>query len=742
MPHIKISSKDAGHDHIVYIKDKLDENGLLGYTSADNGHQHQVIYEPEIPPQQDPQTGQEIPGTPEKITVMPSEGKNSHSHEIGDFLKINPEQYLRKKSRKEDKEQRLGEYLRVYEQTEEDDKFYLEHAPIAEGAYFGDGQWSDEDKALLDEQGRPIITINKIKPKISALIGYESQNSTIPKYLPNEEGDAVLADIITELNYHTLSKNKYPTVRNEVFEDETVTGRGNYCVRLDYSKNLNGDIIVERFPWQDVKYLHHDKKDASDCEGLCAERWISEGKLKLMLPEKLLKEAEKNELFSKDVYSSGDVNIDFSKNGLIDLENNKFKLIQVQKKEYRKRSVILNADDEYYLDGMEGRLSGWLLDKKTKDRLKSIPGFTIIDRMVEEIWIGLFAGAILISDRRSPFSRFTLIPAYASKRGKKVKGVVYDLVDPSRELNKRRSTISEMASKLSGGGYFYDDNTFDSEEDLVKFEEDRSTPGFNVKVSDTERPPRREDAIPIPRDLLLLEQQSTEDLTEISGINEELVGIGSNAESTPLYIERKNSALIGNEYLFSGLALADTALALILIEAYRIVYTPDRVYQILANNNKIKSLEGGIKLGNEPFEKYTQKDIEQLWTNVDMSHYDISIGFGDNTPTKQAADYKTWSKLREQGLELPAEFLLELSPMPPDQKNKLNEIMGAQQQAQAQQKQEELASEQNNIAIENQSKEKIALAEIQSKEKIEFAKLELKRQEIAFKKNNPTSSTK
>ena len=735
MSQLRITSNQENHDHIAYIKSAVeyaDQNGegLIGYTSNENGHAHEIRYVSAKPPIIDPETQQVIqPAKKAEIIVMPA-GKNGHVHTLEELLDIDDKKRRENSTTKDDEKDRLDEYLDIYLDSKSADTFYRNQAEECEAAYFGDGQWDSQTKRDLNEQSRPTLTINKLYPKGKALLGYESQNSTIPKFMPTEDGDQAVSDIFNTLTIHTLAVNDFKSTKNEVFEDIVVTGRGNYLLTVDYTKNLEGDIVIERAPWQDCLYLEHDKKNTEDCEGVVFSRWISEGKLKLLAPKEKLKELEDLGFFSNTRYQKGASLINFETEGLLDQRTKQIRLVQVQKKEFHTRTAIGNLNDDFYLDGMEGRVPGWLLDKKTQDRILSIPEFKKFERIVEEIWVGVFACNVLLFDSLSPFSHFTLIPGYASKRKHKVKGKIYDLLDAQREINKRRSTISDLASKLSSSGSYYDGETFEDEAQKQNYLDLRSTPGFAIEVADLEKRPVRENAVPLPTDLLMLEQQSTNDLNEISGINEELLGANSSANSARLYNERRNSALIGNEYLFNGLASADKLLAKRLLEAYKIVLTPDRVYRILENSNKQLTSQGGLKINNINFERYSPDEIKKIWEVADIAKYDIAVGDTEHSLTKREASLSMWVDLAKQGVSVPPQLILELSDSAPEQKQKLLEMTQQEQQQAMAIEAKKLSIEESKTQLAAQSREKIELLKIQSNERIELAKLDLKAAEL------------
>ena len=236
--------------------------------------------------------------------------------------------------------------------------------------------------------------------------------------------------------------------------------------------------------------------------------------------------------------------------------------------------------------------------------------------------------------------------------------------------------------------------------------------------------------MPLPTDLLMLEQQSTNDLNEISGINEELLGANSSANSARLYNERRNSALIGNEYLFNGLASADKLLAKRLLEAYKIVLTPDRVYRILENSNKQLTSQGGLKINNINFERYSPDEIKKIWEVADIAKYDIAVGDTEHSLTKREASLSMWVDLAKQGVSVPQQLILELSDSAQEKKQKLLEMTQQEQQQAMAIEAKKLSIEESKTQLAAQSREKIELLKIQSNERIELAKLDLKAAEL------------
>ena len=167
-------------------------------------------------------------------------------------------------------------------------------------------------------------------------------------------------------------------------------------------------------------------------------------------------------------------------------------------------------------------------------------------------------------------------------------------------------------------------------------------------------------------------------------------------------MERVKAALVGNDYIVRNLALAEEMLAIRMLDAFKaltkIPGSKEKVYRILMNNDLNKGAVGGVNIGGKPMmpkdgqSGFTMQDLSILWNaDADFAQYDVAIAFGEGSPTKKLADQKMWSELAMQGVGVPPQFILELSDMPVKQKERMNQILQEQMQAQNEMKEKELS---------------------------------------------------
>jgi hypothetical protein len=383
--------------------------------------------------------------------------------------------------------------------------------------------------------------------------------------------------------------------------------------------------------------------------------------------------------------------------------------MDITRREYKERLVIFNPVDEYYLDGEDGAIESWLLDAKTRKRILSIPGFTKDTRRVTEYWVGTFAANIMLYDRLSEFDGYMTIPCYATKRRGRIKGEVYDLIDPQNELNKRTTSYIEALMRLGTNAEIYDDETFNDEMDKQNYEKGRSTPGALLKVANADKPPREKNPPRFPTELLQLAQLSEKHIDLISGFNTEGVAGFRGVQSTPLFRERRNAALANIQYLFDNYNIMLRQLGFRLIEMYRILYTPERIYRILENHSNEMRMKNNdeFTINGQLFENYNPEAIKKIWENPDSLKYDIVIDYGPYYTTKSDENFATFAQLAQQGVPgITADFLLQLRPdIDETQKKRLLNAaqQGQQMQAQLEQQKNNIEIEKTNIAQQGQN---------------------------------------
>lgn len=673
-----------GHSHIAYLP--VDENGAVlrpqSQTSIDRKHGHGLLYHEPMPAVDDlgqpvvDEQGQPIQATEGYWEVMPAE--DGHTHELAGEVERTEEKDDHTDEEKVQKARDLFKAAMDYE------KEAREKAEEAERFYAGE-QWEESDRSLLRSQNRACLTINHVEVAVDTLSGYQRQNRTDTKFLPVEEGDAVVADIYTALLKNIYEQNDFEYVETDVFEDGVVVGRGFFHPYIDYDKNLEGDIVIESFHWADGYAGPHEKKDLSDCEFIAKSKWYNKKRIKQMWPEKAdeiqadyesLLEGQPitHQRIPGDQYNADNNNVVAAQvthdPTYVDVAKKEYRVVEVEVRKPRRVPVLVHDEDGFTLSG-----DGW----KSADlrAVKSIPGFHTIHRRVDNMQTLTIAGSVLLDESTTDDTEFSLIPFYAKKKRGTWWGKVETAKDAQREVNKRRSQSIDVVNKAASYGWFHDDRTFPGPLEARQFEENAAKPGFVQKIASTDRPPTKVEGSRVPAEIVAMEQASLQSLREVMNVNNELLGQQSQAISGIAMVERKKQALLGNEYLFDNLAFTKKLLGRRMVRLIQQVYTPERIIRVLEHRNARMP----VQIGGQPMSKYDPEELQHILSEQDITKYDIVVGESAFSPTNRMANFILLLEMARAGLPIPPDVQIENSPMPQDVRERIMQAMAQQAQA-------------------------------------------------------------
>lgn len=667
------------HYHILY----LNEDAGISALSTDDGHSHEVRYHPPVPPtppEYDQMTGQMIAPPSEGeagwFEILP-DPKDLHTHEIEEYQ-------LTVKKEKQDEDEVIRDILQLYKVAKGCEGESLKKAEESEKFYVGE-QWTNEQKQALEGQARACLTINGIQKHIDEVCGYQRQQRTDLKYLAVEPGDQKAADILNIVTKVILEQCFYAREESEAFEDEVITGRGNLNVYVSFDKNLLGDIIVERFNWKNATYGPHEKKDASDCEFLFKKRWVSKAQAEVLHPK--LKDkieerwqnflssehADVHTQFKDDQYAQSD-NVSWTgfNPELVDIGKKEILILECWRKVWKPANVIAYPEDDFFQNGY-----GWA--EKDLRKLKTIPGFVVIERKEPKIRISTMVGNLLADDEdpaELPIDDFFLIPIYGKKRGNEFWGKVEAAKDPQKELNKRRSQTIDIVNKMASYGWMYDSNTFIDTNEKEKFKRVSSSPGFMIEVQDLSRVPQKVEGVKFPGELVELMALDEQKLAEIMNIS--VQPMGPNESGTAL-LQKTRLKMTGNEFLFDNLSFSKVKLGRLLAALIQKYYTPERIFRLLRRQEQREENQ----IGGQPASDYTEDEVSQILGNTDLTKFDVAVSESTYSPTLQLATFMMAQEMQRNGVPVPPETIIELMPVSQEMKDKM--VFAVQQQSQAQQ---------------------------------------------------------
>lgn len=170
--------------------------------------------------------------------------------------------------------------------------------------YYDNNQWTAEEISELEARGQPIITLNRIKPKVDFLLGNEIATRTDPKAYPRTPMHAEDADAVTDALRYACDKTKYLGKKSEVAKNLACEGTGAFSITGKQSKD-GYEIVVNHIPWDRFYYDPASRaKDFSDAKWLGFMQWMDEDDVIAMAGERgeKLVEACHNDRSTDEIY--------------------------------------------------------------------------------------------------------------------------------------------------------------------------------------------------------------------------------------------------------------------------------------------------------------------------------------------------------------------------------------------------------------------------------------------------------
>lgn len=696
------------HYHINYTDSELGQ----GAMAMADGHTHDLVFNPArparpatpaVPPQIDPNTGQPAidpntgqpdqgqpadpgdPGNPVSSWTVRPGGTDMHTHELQDYPPASV-----KKLTQEEKDEILKECMALWREGRELTEDCRKKGREAEDFRKGK-QWPEDVKRSIEALDRAALTINEVGPAIDMLKGFQMEQRTDLRFLPQEAGDQRVADMLNVVVKKVLDKCCYQREESKVFEDQVVPGFGCLNVYVDFLEDPEGNIIVERFPWDEIVYGPHDKEDLTDCEFEVRSRMQSIARLKQLFDEKA-DEIESNYKDYSGRYPSIDDSRDLGTSGtnadyrnakkadalnytldgtlpLVDVQRKQFRFVQCTRKTYKKMSVLFNVDEEFYYPAY---------DWKQEDiaAAGTLPGFQVVTQNRTRMIITRFCGNVLLSHEDPadlPIHDFFTVPVYAYRQNGEYWGKVEAAKDPQRELNKRRSQLMDNVNRLGATVYYFDPETFYSPSDYESWKKNRSKPGSSHKVNTTDRVPYREEAAPIPDALVQIMQLDQENLQRLLNILPQQDGAN---ESNALFLAKKKGKLTGNQFLFDNLSFAKQRLGKIIVALIQRYYTPERLERLLNSENS----KSPFQVGGDDYSNFTPDEIIELLGTADLLDYDVIVAESSFNATTRLGIAELLLDAMAKGMPIPPELAFKFIDMPADLR--LDITKGLEQQSQ------------------------------------------------------------
>lgn len=533
--------------------------------------------------------------------------------------------------------------------------------------------WSDMYGQIPHNRRRQ-FNFNRIRRVVNMISGWQRRNRKSTVVTPVENGDSETSDQFTKIMMWANQQEGVLETISESFQGALVTGMNLLQVWVDYrSDPVSGNIRVDNCAHNTFLIdPYFRKKDLSDCNAIWKRSYLTRQECMSLLPDHtdmIMSLPSKDDRDGKFNYMPESYNVGPKRLLMYD---------EFYYKDYRSQRMLV--------DSQTGETTEWRSsdEEALKEFLRFYPQITVIESDIPTVRMAVVVQGRVMYDGPNTMGidRYPFVPVLGyynpqmSDYSYRIQGVVRGLRDSQYLYNRRKVIELDILESQITSGFKYKIDALVNPKDIFLAGQGR---GLALKqeaqMTDVEQiiPPQ------IPPSMIQLSELLGREIQEISGVNEELLGSATDEKAGILSMLRQGAGLTTLQILFDQLDRSQKLIGSLMVDIIQSNFTPGKVKKIIE-----------------------QEPTPQFY-NKAFGKYDAAVEEGVNTTTQRQMQFAQLMQLREQGINIPDDIILEATTL----QNKKDLVESVKQ---ANQKQQQLEEMQINVQME-EVKARIKLSE-------------------------------
>jgi hypothetical protein len=515
---------------------------------------------------------------------------------------------------------------------------------------------------------------NMIRRHINMICGRQRQNRKSTITLPLKGNEDPLADDYNKVMKWVEDRDGFQEYLSQSFEGSCDTGMTLLYMYPDYTLDpISGDLFTDCVAYNNFLIdQYFRKQDMSDCNGVWRRRWTSKEGAIALLPE-----------YEKEIRKMKPSNM---KDGRFPIQaelqniamNNLFTYDEFLYRDTRQATMII--------DPVSGEAVEW---EQEEDDRKDLMEMTLAQQpwlQIKKMYVPTVKLSVALGDREvynGPnllnIDQYPCVPSICyyepdvTNYAWRCMGVIRNLRDPQFLYNMRKVIELEILQSQINSGWIF---PIDAVTDVKAFRQ--SGQGFLVPLKAGHLPEevKRIEPAAIPQSLLELSQSLSEDITKISGVNEELLGAATDDKSGILSMLRQGAGLTTLQTIFDKLDYTQRLYGKIRLQAIRKNFSKGKIRNIL-----------GHEADPRFFTSHSQK-------------YSIAVEEGNYSTSQRQMELQQLLHFKELGMGIADKSILRAAFITNKREviADMEEQNAQQQQAQQQQAQQQAQLDQSKIA--------------------------------------------
>ena len=324
--------------------------------------------------------------------------------------------------------------------------------------FYAGSQWDPKDKAKLEREGRPALTLNVIESLVRSMQGIHRALRNDVRFVPVADANLADANLRNQIWLHIQQQNDFDFLESYVYKKGLIMGRAYYDTRMKFDSNMQGDVCITSPRSQDV-ILHPsvDEYAPTTWPEVFTRRWISVNDIEAQYGKDKARHIMNSPI--PDFYDYEDT---FMAQQMGNLPYYQHHHIDTMLMPHNRGHLLLDRQytkvkrKEHFIDLKTGDTSE-IPENWDRNRiaafLEKVPGVSTIKRDVKTICWSVTAGDIVLHEEDSPYKNFTIVPFFPSFIDGITMGAVEPLLDPQRMYNKVTSQELHIINTTANSGW-------------------------------------------------------------------------------------------------------------------------------------------------------------------------------------------------------------------------------------------------------------------------------------------------
>lgn len=527
----------------------------------------------------------------------------------------------------------------------------------------------------LPANRRRQFNFNRIRRVVNMIGGHQRRNRKSIIAVPVENADNETSDQFTKVLMWVVNQEQVLETISESFHGALVTGMNLLQIWVDYrSDPVSGNIKVDNCSYNSFLIDPYFKKsDLSDCNALWKRSFLTKREAISLLPEMT---DEILGLIGQDSGTGRDGKFQFMPESYNYGMKNLLTYDEFYYRDYRTQKMLV--------DSQTGETMEWKSQQEENLELflQTYPSVTMIEQDIPTVRLAIVVQGKVMYDGPNPMGidQYPFVPVLGYYNPQmpyfpwRIQGVVRGLRDAQYLYNRRRAIELDILESQINSGWIYKENALVNPKDVFLSGQGR---GLALKDDAAMSDVQQIQAPQVPPSMIQLSELLAKEVSEISGVNEELLGSANDDKAGVLSMLRQGAGLTTLQVLFDQLDRSQKLLGKLMIDIIQANFTPGKVKKILE--------------GEEPTQQFYNKSFGK---------YNADVEEGLNTANQRQMQFAQMLQLREMGVPISPEDLLEAATM--QNKNRVikNLEKAEQAQGQIQQQQAEMAMQLQQAQID------------------------------------------